>query len=599
MIRFRMYFPFAASNVVLWLALIAIWTADPTAQAQEAPDPASSDTTALPNIAPQEVEIRGQLETRFPRLERQPLVGFNPPPRVPIISSDRQPRIGEYRQDTADLPGSPLRRPDMAPRSFDTGTPLLGQVEALSGRYFARQARVRVQAPLSSVTQVSGRLAYEGSEGHTPIDALPDAASARDDLEASVGLRYQGRGLTGSADVGGFAQDYALFGALDRPEVAVPGRNASGGTLAGELTVDRDRLAVEAAAGAGLTSLTSDAVGDGTPGEGRAAATIDEQRLHANATLTIPLGGFSVEGSGAYDGSNFDMQSPTPRAGWVHRYSGGGALAWQPRPDVSVRTGALVFGFQDDTAAAAVTEVYVAPDVAIDWYPGQSVHVYAYNAPGTTRHDLRHVLNESPFVAHQPTFRPTIQLWNTQAGVRTFLGPVQAGIAGGYEYNPVRRVYRSETVGDAAVDRPPTLIRPTYEAARIVSGTAELSVGLTSGLQAAASYTYRDAILTERNDAPVPYVGTHLATLSLAQSFARQQALVEVEATVEGDRVAMPTATENLDPFVGVNLSGSYQVTSALSIVGRVENVLGSRLERWENYPEAPQTISLGLRIRW
>ena len=598
MIRFWMISPATAPRVVSLLALLGLLIAVPIAQAQEAPDPASSDTTALPNIAPQEVEIRGQLETRFPRLQRQPLVGFNPPPRVPILSSDRRPLIGEYRQDTADLPGSPLRRPDMAPRSFRMGSALQGQVEALSGRYFDRQARVRVQTPLSRRTQLSGRLSYRGSEGHTPIDALPDAASTRDDLEASAGLRFQGEGLSGRVYAGGFATDYALFGALDRPEAAAPGRDAYGGTLGGELSIERNRVALEASAGGALASLSSDTIGERAPGS-RAAATIDEQRLHADARLTLPVGRLTVEGSGSYDGSDFDVQSPTPRTGWVHRYSGGGAVLWRPRPDVNVRAGALVFGFQDDTATAPVTETYVAPDVAIDWYPGQNLHLYAYNEPGTTRHDLRHMFDESPFTVNQPTFRPTVRLWNTHAGVRTFLGPVQVGVAGGYEQNPVRRVYQSVSVTDAMVVQAPTIIRPTYDEARIVSGTAELSVGLTTGLQATTSYSYRDAVLTERNDAPIPYVGTHLATLSLAQSFANQQAFVEVEGTIESDRVATPTATEGLDPYVGLNISGSYHVTSALSIVGRAENIVGGRLERWQNYPEAPQTISLGLRIRW
>lgn len=587
-----MFFPFTRPRVVLWLALISLLIPLPTAHAQEPPDPSPSDTTALPNIAPQEVEIRGQLETRFPRLERQPLVGFNPPPRVPILSSDRRPLIGEYRQGTADLPGSPLRRPDMAPRSFQTGTPLVGQVEALSGRYFDRRARVQVLTPLSSVTQFRGRLFYRGNEGHTPADDLPDASSASDDLYATAGLRFEGRGLSGGVDAEGFVKDYALFGATDQPDVPVPGRDAYGGLLGGDISIERDRIAAEASAGVGLSSLSSDGVGGGLQ-SGRSAATIDEQRLYVNGRLTVPAGRFSVEGSGAYDGSNFDMQSTSPRTGWVHRYGGGGAVVWRPRPDVNVRAGAQVFGFQDDTGAATVTELYVAPDVGVDWYPGRNLHLYAFNEPGSTRHDLRHMIEESPFMVNQPTFRPTVQLWNTHAGVRTFLGPVQLGVEGGYEQNPVRRFYQSDAVGDAV------LIRPAYDEARIVSGTAELSMGLTSGLQAAASYTYRDAVLTARNDAPVPYLGTHLATLSLTQSFANQRALAEVEGSVESDRVASPTATETLDPFVGLNIGGSYHVTSALSIVGRAENLIGRGLERWENYPEAPQTISLGLRIRW
>ncbi|MEX1055354.1 MAG: hypothetical protein WED81_04960, partial [Rhodothermales bacterium] len=39
----------------------------------------------LPDIAPRVVEIRGQLEISLPSLQRQPLMGFNPPPPVAPI----------------------------------------------------------------------------------------------------------------------------------------------------------------------------------------------------------------------------------------------------------------------------------------------------------------------------------------------------------------------------------------------------------------------------------------------------------------------------------------------------------------------------------
>ena len=63
-----------------------------TASAQD-PQP------VLPNLAPREVEIRGQLVIQFPALERQPLIGFNPPPRIPTIPADRRPLVEEYKQN--------------------------------------------------------------------------------------------------------------------------------------------------------------------------------------------------------------------------------------------------------------------------------------------------------------------------------------------------------------------------------------------------------------------------------------------------------------------------------------------------------------------
>ena len=41
----------------------------------------------LPDLAPREVEITGDLTIAFPTLRRQPIVGFNPPPRVPDMTS--------------------------------------------------------------------------------------------------------------------------------------------------------------------------------------------------------------------------------------------------------------------------------------------------------------------------------------------------------------------------------------------------------------------------------------------------------------------------------------------------------------------------------
>ncbi len=62
---------------------------------------------ALPDLAPRQVEITGDLTIAFPALRRQPIIGFNPPPRVPDISSSRLPFTEAYAQRSADLPPSP------------------------------------------------------------------------------------------------------------------------------------------------------------------------------------------------------------------------------------------------------------------------------------------------------------------------------------------------------------------------------------------------------------------------------------------------------------------------------------------------------------
>jgi len=561
------------------------------AQAQDDPEVSPRDTTALPNIAPQEVEIRGQLETRFPRLERQPLVGFNPPPRVPIISSDRRPLIGEYRQDTADLPGSPLRQPALAARSFHTGTPASGTVEALSGRYFDRQARVRVSAPLSSTTRLQTRLRYRGSEGHTPGDISPDASSARDNLEASLGLRTRGSRLSAEVDGGVFLTGYDMFGAVSSPEARTPTRDARGGQLSGRLETAGSRIDARLHVGGSILELNSDAVGSGA--QALLASSLNEQRLHADGRATVPFGTFSVTASGLFDGSNIDETGGMIRDGWVQRYEGGGLIGFQPVSSVDVRAGARVIGYSDQVfSARGSSGLYVAPAFDANWYPRQGLQIYAYNEPATSRHDVRHLLDTSPFMAQQSTLRPTIRLWDTEAGVRTFIGPAQLGVHAGFEQNPTRRFFESDRRGDA------TLIRISHAEARIFSGGATLSVSLPRGLQTSLDYTYKDGTLTEQ-DTRIPYLAAHTASLSFTLPFAERRGMVELEGLVESDRVATRNASTTLDPFVQLNVAGSYGVTDALSVVGRMDNILGGTLERWENYPEAPQILSLGLRLRW
>ena len=87
-------------NILVFLTLLMI---PGLSLAQENP--------TLPDLAPHVVEIIGDLSISFPSLRRQPLVGFNPPPRVPEILSSRRPFLELYKQSTEELPPSPLGAP--------------------------------------------------------------------------------------------------------------------------------------------------------------------------------------------------------------------------------------------------------------------------------------------------------------------------------------------------------------------------------------------------------------------------------------------------------------------------------------------------------
>lgn len=68
-------------------------------------------STLLPEIDPQDIEIRSQFRARFPGLNRQPILGFDPQPRVFQIDPDRMPFMESRDDVVASLPVSQLTRP--------------------------------------------------------------------------------------------------------------------------------------------------------------------------------------------------------------------------------------------------------------------------------------------------------------------------------------------------------------------------------------------------------------------------------------------------------------------------------------------------------
>lgn len=76
------------------------------------------DNSLLPEIDPQDIEIRSQFKARFPGLRRQPILGFDPTPRVYQIDPNRMPFMETQDQIVASLPISVLSRP--APPAYNT-----------------------------------------------------------------------------------------------------------------------------------------------------------------------------------------------------------------------------------------------------------------------------------------------------------------------------------------------------------------------------------------------------------------------------------------------------------------------------------------------
>jgi len=93
----------------------------------------------LPDINPQDIEIRGVFKASFPGIRRQPILGFNPKPRVYRIDPNRLPFMEDDRAAAVQLPVQALsqsvRQPSLPPRSENrqNGYAKLGGANFLTG----------------------------------------------------------------------------------------------------------------------------------------------------------------------------------------------------------------------------------------------------------------------------------------------------------------------------------------------------------------------------------------------------------------------------------------------------------------------------------
>src|SRR6056297_1020701 len=121
----------------------------------------------LPEIDPQDIEIRSQFQARFPGLRRQPILGFNPRPRVFQIDPNRMPFIEDEETVVANLPIGQLSRPD--PPEYDMldyAMPKNAFIRAGVGSYLTPEVDAFATAKLSESNWISTDIHFTSSDGH-------------------------------------------------------------------------------------------------------------------------------------------------------------------------------------------------------------------------------------------------------------------------------------------------------------------------------------------------------------------------------------------------------------------------------------------------
>ena len=151
---------------LILLLLSSLFSMNP-ALAQDAEGQQESQQSLLPEIDPQDIEIRSQFTARFPGLRRQPILGMNPRPRVYQIDPGRMPFIESYNQVMASLPVGMLSRPEVPEiKLLPYADSNHGFFRGGFGNYTSPESELFAMTNIGKNNWISVNADYQSTNGH-------------------------------------------------------------------------------------------------------------------------------------------------------------------------------------------------------------------------------------------------------------------------------------------------------------------------------------------------------------------------------------------------------------------------------------------------
>lgn len=576
---------FARSLLVPLLLPLLLCPVSVMAQEQD-PDSESEQEQAespeLPEIAPREFEIRGELQIAFPEFDRQPLSGFASPPSRPSVRMDRTPYVEPYKQELEALPDRlPVPEAVSAPVQ-STPPPLTGFLEAGSGRYFSRFATGHFSVPLSAHEQVSVRADYTGTEGFTPFSNA-NTETPSDALDGHIRLDSRRDPVHLSVTANGLIDDYTLYGVARNSGASfIPDQTFYSGQVSGRLETVGSTPA-ELGIGYGQHQYT-------TTRSSGAETTFRERRVSVDGALELPLNGLDGRLDGDFSRSVLGGDAP---GGTELDLDAGASLRVFQDSDVTVRAGGRVLWAEgpsvpSQTQSPTASSTFFLPTARAEWTAAPWATVFAENTPRLDGSSLRTYHRQNPYSDTAPPARPTVYTTDAKTGVDLTRGWLRFQADAGYRYAPSYRYYRPQA-GRFAVE---------YGSARILHGGGRVALQGVENVNAALSFSLRDGTLPTQ-DTDIPYFATVRTTAMASVAFADGDAYLQATGTLEGPRNTDLTGTDELGSYLAVDVEGSYSVTSTIDLLLRVENLSPESPERWLGYPRPPAQVTGGFRMRW
>ena len=127
----------------------------------------NAQNSLLPEIDPQDIEIRSEFRARFPGIRRQPILGFNPMPRVFRIDPNRTPFMESDKDAVASIALTQLDRPDPPQKKIlKEPSRANAYIKAGMGNYITPELEAYVLRRLNEKSVASLNLDFTSSDGH-------------------------------------------------------------------------------------------------------------------------------------------------------------------------------------------------------------------------------------------------------------------------------------------------------------------------------------------------------------------------------------------------------------------------------------------------
>ncbi|MDA0874532.1 MAG: hypothetical protein O3C45_05650 [Bacteroidetes bacterium] len=560
---------------------------------------AGAQDAELPDLAPREVEITGDLTISFPTLRRQPIVGFNPPPRVPDIPMSRRPFTEAYAQRSVDLPPSPLQAPEPPQVSaIERRDAMTGLIEARLGAYLDRGLSADVCLIESESTSAQLMFDYFGTDGQDLVVSGTEMTTGRDQVQG--GLRFEQRAgpVVLELDGSGHRASYGLFGAVPAPgspALADADRKVSGfegGIGLRNRAGSRTRFGVSLRSG--LTRMESGLYDPAIridPATEREAGFLT---LRSSAAIPIRDGEirFSAEGSTmGLDDSGFP--GSTVRSGVARS-----EVSWRYSRSLNLVGGAAVLGYDSASqtgADPARSTTWLAPIAGFEYTLSESMTLEGMVRPELEDGMLDRVLASSPVIMDEPILLPSVATMDARLGLNMQTEMATASVSGGWRDQPFRRYAFQPTASNRGyASGYPAL---GYGSSDVFFASVDLSVVPFRSLQIGVDAVWQQARLASTEDA-VPYVSPLVFGGFAALGLLNGDLEARLEWIHESSRPADLEGTRTIGSLTSVQAMVSWFFHSNYGITTGIRD-LGGDPEYWQRYTYESNVFYLGFRYRW